>query len=302
MRLDAPTIFRPVYNHDWADMHFYLATSFIFPRSLRLRLFTLCFVATHLPLLGYMAWGLATGRLALAEFVLLTLATVIGTGIALYGIGALLNPIHALAQTLQGQDSDPTPLPQVGDVIQTLYAGVHRAAHVTRTQMQDLNVAAHEDPLTGIANRRGFLMQIDMLPQARRKGCVAIIDIDHFKQVNDRMGHDEGDRVLAAFAQRLAAQLRRVDHVARWGGEEFMVFFPDCIEDEACWSLSRIATQMRDDPIGQVNGRAISFSAGVARWQGTPIDETIASADQALYDAKQQGRDRVCRAAEPVCC
>ena len=70
-------------------MQFYLATSFIFPRSLRLRLFAVCFVATHLPLLCYIGWGAATGRLALAEVVTLTLATVAGTGLALYGIGAL---------------------------------------------------------------------------------------------------------------------------------------------------------------------------------------------------------------------
>ena len=74
-------------------MQFYLATSFIFPRSLRLRLFAVCFVATHLPLLCYIGWGAATGRLALAEVVMLTLATVAGTGLALYGIGALLSPI-----------------------------------------------------------------------------------------------------------------------------------------------------------------------------------------------------------------
>ena len=84
-------------------MQFYLATSFIFPRSLRLRLFAVCFVATHLPLLCYIGWGAATGRLALVEVVTLTLATVAGTGLALYGIGALLTPIHALADTLNAQ-------------------------------------------------------------------------------------------------------------------------------------------------------------------------------------------------------
>ena len=113
-------------------MHFYLATSFIFPRSLRLRLFTLCFIATHLPLLGYCGWGLMTGRIALTEFVLLTLMTLFGTAIALIGMGALLNPIHALAETFNGKAD--AALPEVGDVIQTLYAGVHRAASTTRAR------------------------------------------------------------------------------------------------------------------------------------------------------------------------
>ncbi|MEA3542395.1 MAG: GGDEF domain-containing protein [Pseudomonadota bacterium] len=277
-------------------MQFYLATSFIFPRSLRLRLFAVCFVATHLPLLCYIGWGAATGRLALAEVVTLTLATVAGTGLALYGIGALLTPIHALADTLSAQSGDSAPLPRVGDVIQNLYAGVQRAAVLTRAQIDDLAVAAHEDPLTGVANRRGFLAGIEALPTGQRKGCVALIDIDFFKQVNDLMGHDEGDRVLAAFADRLASQVRRADLVARWGGEEFAIFFCNSVEEEASWALARIAEQMRREPIGRVNGRIISFSAGLSRWSGGPVEEALAAADGALYDAKQAGRDRVCRA------
>ena len=280
-------------------MQFYLATSFIFPRSLRLRLFAVCFVATHLPLLCYIGWGAATGRLALVEVVTLTLATVAGTGLALYGIGALLTPIHALADTLNAQPGDGAPLPRVGDVIQNLYAGVQRAAVLTRAQIDDLAVAAHEDPLTGVANRRGFLAGIEALPAGQRKGCVALIDIDFFKQVNDLMGHDEGDRVLAAFADRLASQVRRADLVARWGGEEFAIFFRDAADDEASWALARIAQQMRREPIGRVNGRIISFSAGLSRWSGGPVEEALAAADAALYDAKQAGRDRVCRAAAP---
>jgi diguanylate cyclase (GGDEF)-like protein len=228
---------------------------------------------------------------------LLTGATVIGTGIALLGIGALLSPIQSLAQTLHSGEGETPALPDVGDVIQTLYAGVQRAASVTRERLDDLHQAAHEDPLTGIANRRGFMAHMDALPHDRRKGCVAIIDIDYFKRVNDLLGHEQGDRVLASFATRLSALVRRVDMVARWGGEEFAIFFQDCIEDEASWSLARISSRMRSEPIGQVNDRPISFSAGVCRWNGGDLNDALRRADDALYEAKQSGRDRVCRAA-----
>ncbi len=277
-------------------MQFYLATSFIFPRSLRLRLFALCFVATHLPLIGYCAWGLATGRIALFEFILLKLATVIGTTLALFGIGALLNPIHALADALNRNEEDGAALPEVGDVIQTLYAGVHRAATATRAQMEDLTIAALEDPLTGIANRRGFLEQLDALPADQRRGCIAIVDIDFFKQVNDKLGHDEGDRVLCAFADRLSSQIRRADMVARWGGEEFAILFHESIEDEADWTLARIAARMREEPIGIVDGRPVTFSAGICCWNGEDIEGTLHLADEALYEAKRSGRDCICRA------
>lgn len=278
-------------------MNFYLATSFIFPRSLRMRLFFICFIATHLPLLTYCIWGLSTGRIALTEFLLLIGATLVGTVLALLGIGALLNPIHVLAETLNNTDGTAAPLPDVGDVIHTLYTGVQRAADATRTQITDLSMAAHEDPLTGLANRRGFLAQLENLPPHQRRGCLAIVDIDHFKRVNDLLGHEEGDTVLVSFAARLSALLRRADLVARWGGEEFAIFFRDCLEDQASWALERIADHMHHDPLGIVDGRPVTFSAGICSWNDGDLDTQLRHADAALYHAKQTGRDRICRAA-----
>ncbi len=285
-------------------MQFYLATSFIFPRSLRFRLFTLCFVTTHLPLLGYIVWGATTGRIAWAEFIVLTLATMAGAAGALLGIGALLDPIHALADALNpvgqpGRKGGGATLPEVGDIISRLFHGVRGAAAATREQIDELNIAANEDALTGIANRRGFLAQLDALPLAKRRGCIAIIDLDHFKQVNDMLGHDAGDRVLADFATRLSSQTRRIDIIARWGGEEFAIFYQDAMEDEASWSLARIAERMRREPVGTSNEQPITFSAGLCAWRGGPVMAAIGKADEALYRAKKSGRDQIQRAERP---
>src|SRR3546814_12058140 len=118
-------------------MQFYLATSFIFPRSLRFRLFTLCFLTTHLPLLGYIVWGAATGRTAWAEFIVLALATMPGAAGALIAIGAFLAPIHAWADApARANQSAPKArgptLPDGGHVIPGLFHGVADAAVATR--------------------------------------------------------------------------------------------------------------------------------------------------------------------------
>lgn len=274
-----------------------------------MRLFALCVATTHLPLLGYVGWGLVTGRIAWAEFVILTLATATGMAATLLGIGALLNPVQVLADRLPRPEeyADRAPasrtaspmlppmLPDVGSIIARLHAGVRRAA-ANRARIGERDIAAHEDPLTGIANRLGFLAQLDALPPARKRGCIAIIDIDHFQQVNDLFGHEAGDRVLGDFAARLSSQIRRADIIARWGGEEFAIFYQDSIEDEASWSLARIAERMRREPVGEISGQPISFSAGLSRWQGGPAGAAIAKADEALHRAKRSGRDQVQRA------
>lgn len=283
-------------------MQFYLVTSFLFPQSLRLRLFLLCLAAMHLPLAIWLGWNVATGRVSTAESLAVGSMAAAGALLALIGIGALLQPIDTLAQTLHSEapPSAPPSLPEVGDVIRSLYAGVHRAAVATQARIADLDSAAHEDMLTGVPNRRGFLSALEALPQTARHGCLAIIDLDHFKSVNDRLGHAEGDRVLAEFGARLSAQLRRADMVARWGGEEFAIFLPDCIPDEASWSLARIAERIRRDPIALVDGRPVTFSAGIAPWHGGSLDGALRAADEALYAAKRGGRNQLRRAPRPV--
>jgi diguanylate cyclase len=280
-------------------MHFYLASSFIFPRSFRLRLFALCFVATHLPLLSYLGWGYTSGRLALPEVALLTLATLAGTILALLGIGAMLAPIHQAAGALATlEEGGPVaPLPQHGrDVIGSLLASVNRAASAAQERVHALDLAAKEDVLTGIRNRRGFLADIEALEPCTR-GAVALIDLDHFKAVNDTLGHDEGDRVLREFAARLSSALRRHDLLARWGGEEFAVLFCHATEDEAARVLERVARTLAEAPVVVLDGQPLSFSAGVSRFRVEALGETLRAADEALYEAKHAGRNRVRRAS-----
>lgn len=280
-------------------MHFYLASSFIFPRSFRLRLFALCFVATHVPLLSYIGWAAVTERLAMDEVVLLTLATVAGTGLALFGIGAMLAPIHQAAGALSALESGGTvaPLPQHSrDVVGNLLASVNRAATAAEERERALDFAAKEDVLTGIRNRRGFLADVAALDPGTR-GAIGILDLDYFKQVNDRLGHDEGDRVLRGFAGRLSAELRRHDLLARWGGEEFAVLFCHATEAEAAVVLERVAASLDADPLVMLDGRPLSFSAGVTRFRTEALEETLRCADEALYEAKRAGRARIYRAS-----
>jgi diguanylate cyclase (GGDEF)-like protein len=280
-------------------MRFYLASSFVFPRSFRLRLFALCFVATHVPLLTYVAWGAATGRLGLTEFLLLLLATVAGMGIALFGIGALLNPLHvaqgALATLEQG--GSVAPLPEGNDdVVGNLLGSVNRAATAAESRLRELDLAAKEDLLTGVRNRRGFIADIgDLLPTERR-GTIALIDLDQFKAINDHFGHDEGDRVLRDFAARLSSELRRGDLVARWGGEEFAILFRGATEEEAGRVLSRVSERLIATPLIVLDGQALTFSAGLCRFGGEALDDALGCADKALYEAKESGRNKIVRA------
>ncbi|ATY33230.1 GGDEF domain-containing protein [Sphingomonas psychrotolerans] len=275
-------------------MRFYLASLFVFPPGFRLRLFAICFVATNLPLLAYVGWGAATGRLALAGFLLLLLATAIGMAVALFGIGAMLAPLP-VAQAA------PAPLSGTGDdVIGTLLGSVNRAASAAEARMRELDLAAKEDLLTGVRNRRGFVADIgDFLP-AERRGTIALIDLDRFKALNDRFGHDEGDRVLRDFAARLSSELRRGDLVARWGGEEFAVLFRGATEDEAARVLARVNQRLIDTPLIMLDGQALTCSAGICGFGGEALDDVLGCADKALFEAKQAGRNRIVRASGGV--
>ncbi|MDF2604624.1 GGDEF domain-containing protein [Sphingomonas olei] len=282
-------------------MRLYRASSFIFPRSLQLRIFAVCFVATHLPLLGFIIWAAATHRLDLTGVLVVVGATVLGLVLALAGIFALLAPIHLAAKALNEAEEGQVPsVPLVSgnDLVARLLAGINRAAQSTAERMRSLQRDAVQDPLTSVLNRRGLLAQLDAMPEHHTAGALALVDLDHFKLVNDLLGHETGDRVLHDFAHRLVAAVRRTDMVARWGGEEFLIYFPGATEAVAQAVLMRIAERLRADPLAHVGDRPLSFSAGTTAASRGTFDEATRRADAALYEAKHRGRARILSSAE----
>jgi diguanylate cyclase (GGDEF)-like protein len=183
-------------------------------------------------------------------------------------------------------------------------------------QAEALRALAETDPLTGLANRRRF-MQAGEAAVARgrseagsRSGAggrsdlgdgtgalaVLMLDIDHFKSVNDRFGHAVGDAVLRAVAGRCRAALKAADLPARLGGEEFAVLLPDVGKDEAMAAAERLRAAIAATPVAVEGGAVdvrISVGATVAQRRDMSLDTVLQRADAALYTAKRTGRNRV---------
>jgi diguanylate cyclase (GGDEF)-like protein len=158
------------------------------------------------------------------------------------------------------------------------------------------------DALTGLRNRTGFdaLYQHELERSRRQKQAlsVVLVDIDFFKRINDELGHPEGDRVLQEVATLLRETARGIDHILRWGGEEFLLLCPATGSEQAQRLAERLvqAVRTRDFRLG----RPLTLSAGVAtlELQDQP-GHMFAQVDGALYLAKTQGRDRVVVATRP---
>ena len=154
------------------------------------------------------------------------------------------------------------------------------------------------DFLTAVLTRReGLRLGADLLQQCYRHGfqvAVVLLDLDHFKQINDRHGHRVGDLVLAEFAARLRSSLRAGDFAVRLGGEEFCVFLSHAAEEQALEASWRLLRTIRLRPVRTSAGLLeITASAGVAGWRRREsVESLIDRADQALYEAKHDGRDR----------
>lgn len=167
----------------------------------------------------------------------------------------------------------------------------------------DLREALALDALTGIASRPYCEARLEQEIKIARDGAgpftVLMIDIDHFKLVNDRFGHATGDRVLACVGQVLAGELRGDDVAARWGGEEFVVLLPGAGEDEASLVAERLRTQVQISTAQLEKAAPVTVSIGIAEWAGRESgSELVGRADNALYESKRSGRDRV-TAAHP---
>ncbi|MGZ4969176.1 MAG: diguanylate cyclase [Methylobacter sp.] len=160
--------------------------------------------------------------------------------------------------------------------------------------------AAEHDPLTGLINRRAFLPRLQNEHQrALRTGnayTFAMLDLDHFKSINDIYGHHCGDDVLCALAAIMIDNCRSIDAVVRMGGEEFGILFPECTSDEALIALERIRKRFESSAV-IADGKLISVtvSIGVASFVDFREEDTevIARADRALYAAKAKGRNQI---------
>lgn len=149
------------------------------------------------------------------------------------------------------------------------------------------------DPLTGIGNRR--LMEVELaqaFSQSTSGGVLALLDIDHFKQINDRHGHEVGDRVLRELSDVVQTCLRKTDRLYRMGGEEFVIWLPGSGQDAATAVLERAKHHVRQQVL--VDGQPVTFSAGLSAHQmPEPWEVCLGRADEALYRAKRDGRDRI---------
>ena len=182
----------------------------------------------------------------------------------------------------------------VGDIIRTYlgHARIHREACR----------AGQIDPLTSVPTRQ---LIDDKLSAEYHRGvrhsrpfCAVMVDVDHFKSVNDRFGHDAGDRILRAVAGVLQTNTRPIDAVGRYGGDEFIVIMPETRLAQGLAGIERLREVLERD-VACPDGRPVTVSCGIAEWSGSVDDkpgDIVRRADIALYDAKHAGRNRVASA------
>ncbi len=163
-----------------------------------------------------------------------------------------------------------------------------------RDALELLRQKAHRDELTGLPNRHHVFDWIAAVDTQAATLWVALIDLDHFKRINDGHGHAVGDAVLRTFATVSGGLIEPQDLLARWGGEEFLLLMPRRDEAQAMVLLQRLRGAMKDARSWRQCPVQATFSCGLALHRpGEPIDRTIQRADRALYRAKHDGRDRI---------
>jgi diguanylate cyclase len=230
---------------------------------------------------------------------------------------------HVKIETYVAQIGSTEDLPTINTILQDLISdtkslhldmvrsheellNARRQAETAEQKMHELEVELgqvseliYQDHLTGMLNRRGmdeaFVREFARAKRGQTAISVALLDIDHFKKINDTFGHEVGDQALVHLAGVVKEILRPVDVVARYGGEEFVIILPDTVEAVGVKIMTRLQRDLTKRYFLHENEKLlITFSAGVAQRSGEESAEAlIARADNALYRAKQAGRNRV---------
>lgn len=276
------------------------------PRSYAGRILLICFIGTHIPLISFAVWTMASnpsfGWRNWADLLVILLATLAGTALTFVLVHGMLAPVRMVGQALTNyrQQKEIPNLPrslsdeaghllrQVQDTIEELDANLTRLAR-----------AAETDPLTGIGNRRWLTARAEeQIARAQRHGTslsVILFDLDHFKAINDRHGHAKGDAVLVAVSRYVKGELRSSDLFARTGGEEFCIVLPKTDAEEAVKVATRIQKGLASLSVAKLETGLVTASFGVI--ERGPDDKELSNllrrADDLLYQAKSDGRNQV---------
>ncbi|UDL04955.1 diguanylate cyclase [Marinobacter sp. CA1] len=244
-------------------------------------------------------------QLALAALLLSVVFGVLGLWIINRSLIDSMNRLSDGAMKFADGDPDhrievriPYELAGVADTFNTMRSKI-------LLQQRELETAAITDSLTGLHNRRHFdRMLAQECLRAERFGqplALVLCDIDHFKKFNDTYGHQNGDRVLKAVSEALHDAVRQVDVVCRYGGEEFVVILPNCDREQAGEAAERLRQTMAALSVQLADGQTVaisgSFGVAIQSDQDSDPEALIRRADDALYDSKRHGRDRVTLAA-----
>ena len=182
--------------------------------------------------------------------------------------------------------------------LQSLKRNELRLLKLVSEQTIELQQLARQDALTGLANRRAFDETLQQAYQRAKRTnstlCLALLDVDHFKQVNDRFSHAVGDEVLKRIGAMLKQQSRTIDLVARWGGEEFVILLPDTSLSDATEVCERLRQKLAQLDFSELSaGLTMTISIGLTTNDKLELPQMLLSADRALYQAKRAGRNRL---------
>ena len=276
-----------------------------FPNSYRGKILFVAFLGTHVPMLALVAYLVLSSpiatRPALSILALVLVATLVGTAAAFWALRGLLAPLRLASSSLREYlDFKKIPaLPiRFTDEAGRLMADVQYAVDNLDATIRSLEGLSGTDPLTGFYNRREAEKRLEGdVARAKRSGSVltvCVVDVNQFKEVNDKYGHQAGDVCIRHLASIIGRNIREGDWLARWGGDEFILALHDASPFAPTGSvLQRIARDLKDKPVRLPRGNelVLTVSAGASRYSGEDgVEDLLASADAAMYEAKREGR------------
>ncbi|MFT3857283.1 MAG: GGDEF domain-containing protein [Aquabacterium sp.] len=267
--------------------------------------------------LNCVAMGWILGRTAVETFQPLkeeyragtawTQAALLGTAVVVFVLAAVSHLTPGVAWPWRNWSDEVSQFAMVyASVSLSILTSFVLGFIVVNRLVRRLEHLSHHDALTGLLNRRAIEYLLDREDQRlQRFGdpfSVLLVDIDHFKRINDRLGHAAGDAVLCAVSRTLQAKAREVDRVARYGGEEFCILLPHTVHEGALQAAERLRAAVNQVDIPWNDEHiAVSISTGLAcaAEPGESLQSLLRRADEALYQAKAEGRNRVVLAATP---